>query len=63
MPVLRCYVDDETFKWLEKASAETGREIDQLAEAAIANAAIEFKVSRMDYGKTASTESHRQRVP
>lgn len=51
MPVLRCYVDDETMKWLEKASIETGREIDQLAEAAIAQAAIEFKVSRMDYGK------------
>lgn len=44
MPVLRCYVDDETMRWLEKASAETGREIDQLAEAAISNAAIEFKV-------------------
>lgn len=51
MPVLNCYVDDDTLKWLEKASAETGRQIAELAEAAIANAAIEFKVSRMDYGK------------
>lgn len=45
--VLRCFVDDETLKWLEKASIETGRNIEQLAEAAIENAAIEYKVSRM----------------
>lgn len=45
--ILRCYVDDETLRWLEKASAEIGRTIEELAEAAISNAAIEFKVSRM----------------
>ena len=45
--VLRCFVDDETLKWLEKASTDTGRNIEQLAEAAIENAAIEYKVSRM----------------
>lgn len=47
--VLRCFVDDETLKWLEKASAETGRNLEQLAEAAIENAAIEYKVKHADY--------------
>lgn len=51
MPILNCYVDDEDMKWLEKASVETGRSIENLAEAAISNASIEFKVSRMDYGR------------
>jgi len=40
-------VDDESMKYLEMASAELGRSIEQLAEAAIENAAIEYKVSRM----------------
>lgn len=44
--VLRCYADDETMKWLEKAAAELGRNVEQLAEAAIENAAIEFKNSQ-----------------
>lgn len=51
MSVLRCYVDDETLRYLEMASAETGRSIEQLAEAAIENAAIEYKVSRLPLGK------------
>lgn len=45
--VLSCYVDDETMGWLEKAAVEDGRSIEQLAETAIRNAAIVFKVSRM----------------
>lgn len=53
--VLRCFVDDETMKWLEKASAETGRNIEQLAEAAIENAAVEYKVSRMQNDARAQT--------
>ena len=52
--ILRCYVDDDTLKWLEKASIETGRSIDDLAEAAIQNAAIEYKVSKLGYGQPAS---------
>lgn len=47
MSILNCYVDDETMRWLEKASVELGRNIEELAEAAISEAAIEFKVSRM----------------
>lgn len=47
MPVLTCYVDDETLRWLERASIETGRKIEELAEAAIWNAAIAFKVDRL----------------
>lgn len=47
MAILRCYVDDETLKWLEKASIETGRSLENLAEAAISNEAIAYKVSRM----------------
>jgi hypothetical protein len=46
MPILQCYVDAETLKWLEQASSECGRKIENLAEAAIENAAIEYKVSR-----------------
>jgi hypothetical protein len=47
MPIIQCYVDDETMKYLERASSELGREVAELAEAAISNAAIEFKVSRI----------------
>jgi hypothetical protein len=53
MSILSCFVDDETMRLLELASFETGRHIHELAEAAISNAAIEFKVSRM--GKTTLT--------
>lgn len=41
--ILRCYVDEETLTWLRRASNETGRTLEELAEAAIANAAIEYK--------------------
>ena len=51
MPILRCYVDDETMQLLNQAAAETGRKVDELAEAAISNAAIEFKVSQPGYGQ------------
>ncbi|TWI05134.1 hypothetical protein IQ17_03299 [Bradyrhizobium daqingense] len=47
MPVIRCYVDDETMRILEAASTDLGREVDQLAEAAISEAAIRYKVDRM----------------
>ena len=57
MPAIHCYVDDYTFGWLEKASAETGRPISELAESAIDNAAIEYKVSRLDYGKPPPQEN------
>jgi hypothetical protein len=45
--ILRCYVDDETMGILQRASAETGRSVGDLAEAAIAEAANVFKVERM----------------
>lgn len=47
MPVLNCYVDDETLHILEKASAETGRQIVELAEAAISEAAVRYKVDHL----------------
>ncbi len=53
--ILRCYVDEETLKWLEIASEELGREIKQLAEAAIESAATEFKVSRIGVQTTLGT--------
>lgn len=38
--LLHCYVDDATLEILRRVSAETGREIEELAESAIAEAAI-----------------------
>lgn len=38
--ILSCYVDDDTLRRLQIVSAETGREIEELAEAAIAETAI-----------------------
>jgi hypothetical protein len=60
MAVINCYVDDETLKWLERASAETGRQIVELAEAAISNAAIEYKVSQPDYGSRPLSSQNRE---
>lgn len=40
MPVLRCYVDDDTMARLEKVSADTGRGVEELAESAISEAAL-----------------------
>lgn len=39
MPILNLYVDDLTLKTLERVSAQTGRTVDDLAEAAISEAA------------------------
>lgn len=39
MPILSCYVDQRTLMALERVSAETGRGIEELAEAAISDAA------------------------
>lgn len=38
--ILQCYVDDETLDRLIKASVETGRSIEDLAECAIAETAL-----------------------
>jgi hypothetical protein len=38
--VLSCYVDERTLKALEARSRESGRSVEELAEAAIADAAI-----------------------
>ena len=34
MPALYCYVDEDTLRLLREASAETGRKVEELAEAA-----------------------------
>jgi hypothetical protein len=60
MPILSCYVDEETMRLLETASIEMGRSLVELAEAAIQNATIEFKVSRLGYGRSASDNGGRE---
>lgn len=40
MPVLTCYVDERTFGALAEASRNTGRTVEDLAEAAISEAAL-----------------------
>jgi hypothetical protein len=40
MPILNCYVDDRTLATLERVSAQTGRTVEDLAEAAISEAAV-----------------------
>lgn len=39
--ILQCYVDDRTLAILEKFALESGRTIEELAEAAISEAAIQ----------------------
>ena len=46
MPVSSCYVDVQTLRLLRLASEDTGRKVEELAEAAIEGATIEFKNSR-----------------
>lgn len=41
MPILNCYVDDDTMLSLRRASFHTGRSVENLAEAAIAEAALQ----------------------
>lgn len=40
MPLLTVYVDDDTLARLERASADTGRKIEELAECAVSEAAL-----------------------
>lgn len=40
MPMLNCYVDDRTYETLKEEAEASGRTIEQLAEAAIEEAAI-----------------------
>lgn len=40
MSILRIYVDDTTLKRLSRASEETGRTVEDLAECAVAEAAL-----------------------
>jgi hypothetical protein len=46
MPIINCYIDDDTLQLLREASDAMGRKVEELAEAAIANAAIDYKNSR-----------------
>lgn len=43
MPMLNCYVDDETKARLDRASAENGRPIEELAESLIAEGALDWE--------------------
>ena len=38
MPILECYVDDDTLAGLKQVAKDTGRTVEELAEAAIAEA-------------------------
>lgn len=40
MPVLHCYVDERTLDLLRAYARETGRSVEELAEAAISDAAV-----------------------
>lgn len=40
MPILSCYVDEQTHARLERFSQETGRPVDELAEALISEGAL-----------------------
>lgn len=40
MPMLNCYVDDRTYETLKEEAEASGRKIEELAEAAIEEAAI-----------------------
>lgn len=53
--ILQCYVDDDTLLSLRVASAETGRKVEELAEAAIANAAIEYRNARPSHERKSRT--------
>jgi hypothetical protein len=46
MPTLSCYVDHKTLAILHKVAAETGRAVDELAEAAISEAALKSQQPR-----------------
>jgi hypothetical protein len=48
MPILNCYVDDRTLEILTKLSGEMGRTIEDLAESAISEAAIQAKRDEHD---------------
>lgn len=45
MTILCCYVDDRTFRILEKESRISGRKIEELAEAAISDAALRSDIA------------------
>ena len=47
MAILTCYVDEETLKTLTEVSEETGRSIEDLAEAAIAESACDCRRDKM----------------
>ncbi len=44
MPILQCYVDDQDFATLERVSRETGRTVENLAEASISNECCQVRV-------------------
>ncbi|EHM01186.1 hypothetical protein HMPREF9946_02190 [Acetobacteraceae bacterium AT-5844] len=59
MPVLSCYVDENTLAELHATSAETGRTVEDLAEGAIASAAAmaAFARRRGDPAERAATRA------
>ena len=48
MPILEVYVSDETMRRLEQCASELGRDPDELAEAAVAEAALAAFRNRPD---------------
>lgn len=53
--ILNCYVDEDTLRDLQLAAHQTGRKVEELAEAAIQNAAIEFRLSQPPQVRTLQT--------
>jgi hypothetical protein len=47
MPMINCYIDDDIYWVLLAAAQATERKLEELAEAAIENAAIEYKVNNL----------------
>lgn len=51
MPVISCYVSDDAYRLLQIASQELARKVEDIAEAAIENAALEYKVRLPGYAQ------------
>ncbi|RYE48309.1 MAG: hypothetical protein EOP24_07830 [Hyphomicrobiales bacterium] len=59
--ILQIYIDDETHRRLYAIALETGREVDELAESAVSEAALTFFRSRNDDAVRSAKVSGRAR--
>jgi hypothetical protein len=48
MTLISCYVNEETERWLNQASADLGRTVEDLATSAVEEAAIRYRVEHLD---------------